>query len=328
MRRCTSGIRCGLIVMLISLGVIASQPAAGQSTAGASIIGQVTDATGAVLPGVTVTATSPALQVPSVVTVTDERGEYRLTPLPIGIYAVTYELAGFQNLRREGVQLTVGFTAKIDQVMNPGGVAETITVSGASPLVDVTSTTTSTNVKLEALAILPTTRDGLKAFMGQVPGARTNLDVGSSGLTDGVVYRLYGQSGEPWQMLEGVMSSEPGRTGGGGGQMAFDSIEAARISTVGSHAEMPRRGILIDAIIKSGGNDFHGHAIVFGSDGRLESGNVDESLRAQGVRGAPTLHNLTDISAGVGGRIVPEQTLVLRRRPSHGIRPRRPGRVL
>src|SRR5687767_5078998 len=72
---------------------------------GAGIIGQVTDESGAVLPGVTVTATSPALQVPSVVAVTDERGEYRLTPLPIGIYTITYTLSGFQSVRHEGVRL-------------------------------------------------------------------------------------------------------------------------------------------------------------------------------------------------------------------------------
>src|SRR4029077_3095071 len=131
----------------------------------------------------------------------------RLTPLPIGTYTVTYELAGFQGLRREGLQLTVGFTAKADQVMNPGAVAETITVSGASPLVDVTSAATTTNLSQAALDDLPTTRDGLKAFMGLVPGMRPNLDVGASGLSDGAVFRVYGQTGEPWHMLEGVMSS-------------------------------------------------------------------------------------------------------------------------
>ena len=105
-------------------------------------------------------------------------------------------------------------------------------------------------------------------------------------------------------MLEGVMSSASTAGGGNGSHMEFNSIEAARIQTVGSNAEMPRRGVLIDAIVKSGGNDFHGHAIVFGSDGRLESKNIDESLRAQGVRGAPTLHNLFEVSGGLGGRIV------------------------
>jgi hypothetical protein len=174
----------------ISLFPWAAPAAAGQGAANpAGIMGQVTDGTGSVLPGVTVTATSPALQVPSVTTVSDERGDYRLSPLPIGTYTVVFELAGFQNLRREGVRLTVGFVARVDSVMNVGGVAETITVSGASPLVDVTNTATSTELTREQLDVLPTTRDGLKAFVGQVPGVRTNLDVGASSLTDGVVLR-------------------------------------------------------------------------------------------------------------------------------------------
>ena len=71
-------------------------------------------------------------------TVTDDRGDYRLSPLPIGVYTVSYELAGFQMLRRDGVRLTVGFAARVDQVMNSGRRLETITVSGASPLVDTT----------------------------------------------------------------------------------------------------------------------------------------------------------------------------------------------
>ena len=109
----------------------------------AGISGVVTDNTGAILPGVTVTATGPALQVPSVTSVSDERGEYRLSPLPIGDYTVLFELPGFQNVRREGVRLTVGFTARVDAEMNVGAVSETITVSGASPLVDTTSTATA-----------------------------------------------------------------------------------------------------------------------------------------------------------------------------------------
>ena len=283
----------------------AAAVAAGQGAAApAGIVGQVTDGTGAVLPGVTVTATSPALQSPSIVTVTDERGEYRLTPLPIGIYAVTYELPGFQNSRREGVRLTVGFTAKIDQVMNPGGVAETITVSGASPLVDVVSAATTTNLTQQALDELPTTRDGLKAFMGQVPGVRTNLDVGSSSLTDSVIFRVYGQTGQSWHMLEGIMSSASTAAGNNGSHYDFNAIDGSRVQTVGSNAEMPRRGILLDAIVKAGGNDFHGHAVAFGSGHRLESTNVDETLEAQGVRGTPALHNLWDFSGGLGGRII------------------------
>src|SRR5262245_54853306 len=124
-----------LVLSAAILGVIGLFPLAGAvagQTAPASIIGVVTDNTGAVLPGVTVTATSPALQVPSVTTVTDESGGYRLTPLPIGTYNVAFELAGFQTVQREGVRLTVGFTARVDSEMGVGAVTETVTVSGAS----------------------------------------------------------------------------------------------------------------------------------------------------------------------------------------------------
>ena len=106
-------IRCGLVVVMVSLFALVSSSAAGQ-TAGASIIGQVTDQSGAVLPGVTVTATSPALQVPQVTAVTNELGEYRLAPLPVGLYEVTFDLAGFRPGQRQDIRLTVGFTAKID----------------------------------------------------------------------------------------------------------------------------------------------------------------------------------------------------------------------
>ena len=203
---CSAAVSLGTLAMLL----LPAPPAgAGQAGNPAGISGVVTDNSGAVLPGVTVTATSPALQVPSVTSVSDERGEYRLSPLPIGVYTVLFELPGFQNVRREGVRLTVGFTARVDAEMNVGAVSETITVSGASPLVDTTSTATSTELTREQLEVLPTSRDGFHAFMNQVPGVRTNLDVGSSGLGDTVMFRVYGQDGSPWQMLEGVLTSAP-----------------------------------------------------------------------------------------------------------------------
>jgi hypothetical protein len=158
-------------LLLFAFGFSMAAPAtAGQGAAApAGIIGQVTDGTGAVLPGVTVTATSPALQVPQVVGVTDERGDYRLSPLPIGTYTVTYELAGFQNLRREGVRLTVGFVARVDLVMSLGAVSETITVSGASPLVDTTSTATRTELTQEQLDVSPPRGMGSRPFWARCP---------------------------------------------------------------------------------------------------------------------------------------------------------------
>ena len=140
------------VIGLIGVFALPVIPAA-QSSAG--IVGAITDTSGAVLPGVTVSATGPALQVPSVVAVTDARGEYRLTPLPPGMYTVTFELTGFQAVKRENVRLALGFTATLDQALGVGTVEESVTVSGASPLVDVTNPATSVEMSTEALDVLP-----------------------------------------------------------------------------------------------------------------------------------------------------------------------------
>lgn len=290
------------VLCIAGLSVLAP-PAAGQATQ-AAIIGTVVDTSGAILPGVTVIATGPALQVPQVEAVTNERGQYRLSPLPQGTYTVTFELTGFQPVRREGVRLAVGFTATIDQAMNVGALAETVTVSGQSPLVDVTNPSTSVDLSSEGLEILPTTRDGLKAFMAQVPGMRTNLDVGASSMTDTIQIRAYGQSGAPWQMLEGIMFASSGGSGVQGAHVDFNAIESTRLQTVGSSAEMPRRGPFIDSVAKSGGNEFHGEFVAYGSSDGLEGSNLNDSLRAAGVRNVPQLHGMWDYSGAVGGRII------------------------
>jgi hypothetical protein len=281
-------------------------PTAGQATQGA-IVGNVSDASGAVLPGVTVIATSPALQVPHVEAVTNERGDYRLSPLPPGVYTVTFELSGFQTVKRDNLKLALGFTATIDQSLEVGTVAESITVSGQSPLVDVTNPATSVDMSSESLEILPTNRDGLKAFMGTMPGVRTNLDVGASSLSDTVQFRSYGQSGQSWQMLEGIMFSTPNAGGANGSHIDFNALDSTRVQTVGSSAEMPRRGIMLDAVMKSGGNQFHGEGVIYGSSGALESTNISPELQTVGVVAAPALHKLWDVSGSVGGKIVPNK---------------------
>jgi hypothetical protein len=292
------------VLGLIGLFALAVPATAGQGAGNpAGISGVVTDNSGAILPGVTITATSPALQVPSVTSVSDERGEYRLSPLPIGTYTVLFELPGFQNVRREGIRLTIGFNARVDSEMNVGAVSETITVSGASPLVDTKSTATSTELTREQLEVLPSSRDGFHAFMNQVPGVRTNLDIGSSGLGDTVQFRVYGQIGSPWQMLEGVLTSSPDASAGRGSHIDFNAIDGTRVQTVGANAEMPRRGLLVDSIIKSGGNDFHGNAVAYGSSPKLEGNNIDDALKAAGIRLAK-LDTIRDFSANMGGRII------------------------
>src|SRR2546423_9313574 len=134
--------------LIFALGLLVLIPLEGTASAQeASVIGQVTDASGAVLPGVTVTATSPALQLPQVTDVTNERGEYRLTPLPIGTYEVEYTLPGFVTVRRRALRLTAGFTAKVDVELAGRGVAGTPPRARAGTLGGVRATGPRTQMK-------------------------------------------------------------------------------------------------------------------------------------------------------------------------------------
>jgi Carboxypeptidase regulatory-like domain len=301
MRMSTSGIRRGLII-LVSLFACAGSPAAGQGTV-ASIIGQVTDQSGAVLPGVTVTATSPALQVPQVTAVTNEVGEFRLSPLPIGAYGLSFELAGFRPVQRQNVRLTVGFTARIDVSLGLATVAETVTVSGATPVVDITATSGSTLLTRETLQLTPTSRNGNMSFLTLAPGVRSFLDVGGNQMVESSNSRAFGQSGGGWATLEGIATS--GLSGGGsGGQWDEQAIEEARVQTLGTDAEFGTHGVQLNAIVKSGGNDFHGGANWAQTDHHFQSNNIDEELEAIGITSGNKLAEVYDVGGDLGGRIV------------------------
>lgn len=296
-----SSIRRIPVVLAVALGLCGPAAALAQSQ-DANIIGQVTDASGAVLPGVTVTATSPALQVPQVTTVTDERGEYRLTPLPIGTYAVEYELQGFGTFRREDIRLTAGFTARIDIALRLGTLEETITVSGAAPIVDVASTSATTQLTREALDLIPTGRTGLQSALVQAPGVRTNLDFGQ--VTNNPFFRAFGQNGDSWQTVDGVVTTSPKMGNQSGNWFDFASIEETTVTTVANAAEAPTRGIQMNVIIKSGGNDFHGGGTWLQSGERFQGNNIDDRLRAQGITIGNAVATRWDVGGELGGRIV------------------------
>lgn len=295
---------CVRAAIVIVLGWSGFAIAQGQD---ASIIGQVTDESGAVLPGVTVTTTSPALQRGDLVAVTNERGEYRLTPLPIGTYDVVYALPGFQTVRQEGVRLTVGFVAKIDIRLKLGGLEESITVSGASPVVDVTSTGTSTQLTRETLELIPSTRNGLLSLMAQAPGVRGNLDIGGNNFSAIPTFRAYGQDGEQWSTIEGVMTSGPVGGFGSGNYWDYSAFEETRVGTVGKGIEIPVRGVQIQAIVKSGGNAFHGGAFFTNTNHRFQGTNLTPELEASGLSGGNTIEKQWDLSGDLGGRLIKDK---------------------
>ncbi len=291
-----SDVRWGLVFILASLFLfpISNSVAAGQGS-GASIIGQVTDQSGGVLPGVTVTATSPALQVPQVTAVTNEVGEYRLAPLPIGVFQVAFELSGFRPIQRPNVRLTVGFTARIDVGLELASVAETVTVSGAAPVVDVASTSGSTLLTKELLDVAATSRNTL-SFLTMAPGVRSLLDVGGNQLVETAHSRAFGQVGNTWYTIEGIS----------GAQALWDSqtVDEAKVQSLGTDAEFWLHGVQLNAVVKSGGNEFHGGGFWAQTNHNFQADNIDEELEAQGITAGNTLQNQYDFGGDLGGRIV------------------------
>jgi hypothetical protein len=293
------------IMVVTGLLVCTAHAVAGQAQTTASIVGRVTDESGAILPGVTVTAASPALQIPQVTDVTDGQGDYRLTPLPIGTYEVAYSLAGFQTVRRDSLRLTAGFVARVDVLLKVGSIEESVTVS-ATPTIDVQSTGPATVLTRETLEVVPSSRAGIITLMNQSPSVRSQLDVGGSQSNNLPAMRVYGIATQAtsWLVLDGVVTTDAGQTGGGGSYFDYASFEEARMQTIANDVETPNRGINLNLIVKSGGNDFHGSASWEQTSGKLQSKNLDAELEAQGIRQGNTLRRRFYGGADIGGRIV------------------------
>src|SRR5688572_15380856 len=152
----------------------------------ASIAGQVKDTSGAVLPGVTVEAASPALTEKVRSVVSDGAGQYKIVDLRPGTYAVTFTLAGFSTLKREGVELSGSFAATVNAELRVGTLTETLTVTGESPIVDVQSTAQQRVIGSDTIAAIPSGRSYLNVAVlipglsATVPGRGTLMDVGGT----------------------------------------------------------------------------------------------------------------------------------------------------
>jgi len=298
-------VRSALAGVIVGLVLLPGSPAAGQGTA--TILGQVTDQSGAVLPGVTVTATSPALQVPQVTDVTNAQGEYRLAALPIGTYQVAFELASFRPAQRQDVRLTVGFTARIDVSLGLATLAETVTVAGASPLVDVASTSGTTLYTQEMLEAVPTARNGLISMLNLAPGVRSFLDIGGNTLEENPQARTFGQSGQVSFTIDGVSTTHLTAGGGDGSYWDYETIDEARVQSVGTDAEFQTRGVQMSGIVKAGGNQFHGGGSWAQNNKNFQSDNINDELAAQGFTIGNALKTSYDLSGDLGGRIIPNK---------------------
>jgi hypothetical protein len=289
-------------VLVAALGYV--PVAAGQSTGSGIIQGKVVDESGAVLPGVLVTATSPAMQGQRTVT-TGEDGSYRLLDLPAGSYKVTYELEGFGTLVRTELALSVGFTLQIDSQLKVGALQDSVTVTGAAPMIDKATTMLTTNVTSARLASLPTTNT-IYEIVGLAPGVRlgNTPDVGGSQLALQIGFKNYGLSNTHMQLLDGVNTNTGDGSGGGATFTDVLSWEEVKVSTAAQDSSIQLPGTFMLQVVKSGSNDFHGLAQIAGQNSTFQSDNIDEGLRAQGITDGNPLVSFTDYFGDLGGRLI------------------------
>lgn len=286
-----------LIVVLIGVPAIAS--------AQASIAGQVKDASGAVLPGVTVEASSPALIENVRTVVTGGTGQYRIELLPPGSYTVTFALTGFSAVKREGIQLTGTFTATIDAELRVGTVQETITVSGDTPIVDVQSATRQRVIDRDLIDRLPAGRSPF-AQMALIPGVTVpaaNQDVGgATQLSGAITMQVHGSTGASQSLMENGLSTaaliSPANS-----QITFNMAASQEIAVdySGAGADTSGGGVRMNVIPREGGNTFNGVLFMNGTTESLGSSNFTPRLRDAGLRTPNKINNMFDFNPGFGG---------------------------
>jgi hypothetical protein len=268
-------------VLLLALFCLVAAPAWAQQTG--TLSGVVRDTQGAVLPGVTVTVTSPALIGGARTVATGETGAYQLTALPSGTYVVTYELTGFTALKREDIVVRVAQTTRLDVELSVGALQETVTVSGESPVVDVSSTTTQTNIDKDLYEAIPTGRNPW-VMAGLVPGVVTGrLDVGGTeGMQQYNIEAFGSADSQKSFSIDGLKTNWGGGSGGATMQYyGFEMYEEYNMQTASGTAESDVSGVYMNMVTKSGGNRFNSdHNFYFMNDS-LQGENIDDELRAR-----------------------------------------------
>ncbi len=277
------------IVLFVSVAVL---PAS--AYAQASIVGTVRDASGAVLPGVTVEASSPALIEKTRSVVTNGVGQYAIEDLRPGTYTVTFTLAGFATVKREGIELTGSFIATVNADLKVGGVAETITVTGETPVVDVTSTRNQQVISGQTVAEIPSSRQ-YSAFTHLIPAINVQQnDFEGSNPALYSVFQIHGGRRNEGQVLVDGMSGGYQGMGVSGYVPEVGNSQEVVFSLSGGLGEATTGGPQMNIIRKQGGNMFAGSFFVSGTGSGLQGDNLTPEMQGQGADG----HELRSRSCG------------------------------
>jgi outer membrane receptor protein involved in Fe transport len=242
------------------------------------LTGTVTDSQGAVLPGVTVTATSPAL-IGIRTTVTQADGKFMFPAMPTGVYKLTFELEGFKKVERDNISVTLGQTISFDAQLEVGALAESITVTGASPIIDTSTTKIGTSLKGDALIAVPNSTDVWGA-LSEAPGVRMQgFDVGGSHKSQQSGYESFGIQNQARVVTDGIDHTEG--VGGTGFYADYYANEEVSVSALGADVEMNSGGAALVTTIKSGGNTFKGLYHLSYEPGEWVGTNADNADMAE-----------------------------------------------
>ena len=295
----------GVFAVVIALGL--ARPVAAQVQTG-SILVRAADQQGAMMPGVTITISSPVLVAGTMTAVTDASGIYRFPSLVPGTYSVKLELSGFQTINREAIVVLVGQTTPVDFAMNVASVAENITVTGASPTVDTTSANVNVNLSEQLIQGTPGGRDIWGLLEAKVPGlVMSRPDVGgTSGGLQGVFSARGTTSAQNTSFLNGINVGDPAAIGAAGFYYDFDAFDDIQVSTGAHDITVPTSGVFLNMITKTGGNRWTGASTFTWTGDSLQARNDhNPNLQKYGFRqNANTSDFVSDINVTAGGPLV------------------------
>ena len=310
--------RASLLARAALIGVCLALPASTLAQGTAAISGTVRDTSGAVLPGVTVEAGSPAL-IEKVRTVTsDGAGQYKIVSLPPGVYNVMFTLPGFASIKREGVELTTGFTATINADLRVGGVEESITVSGDSPIVDVQNVKRQIVMTRDVVDALPTGKTaveiatlipGVQLMNGTGAGAASTGMGGSLGMDQFATLQAHGGRPADTRLeVNGVNINIFGqRQDSSYANFQDGNVQEYSFEISAHSAESETGGVRVNLIPKDGGNAFHGQFFSNYAGKSLQSRNMTDALRATGLRDPDRTQSIYTINPSIGGPVLKDK---------------------
>jgi hypothetical protein len=283
--------------------MLAACVVASAQTETGTIFGKVTDSSGGVIPGVSVTVTSPVLLQP-LTAATSETGTYQFPKLEIGTYQVKFELPGFKTAIFSDIQITVGFNAQINAQMAVSAVAATVEVTEATPIVDTQEVGTKQTFEIEQLQSIPSARDPwviLQRTAG-IAMDRENIGGNMSGQQSNYISRGANPTNNKWS-LDGVDITDMASTGASPSYYDFDAFQEMTINTGGVDVTQQTGGVGINLITKSGSDRFRGSGRFLITDQKVESQNITDAQRLQGASAGNPIQDIKDFGIESGGPI-------------------------